>query len=192
MVTYRALPPAEHMVLVAWYENARQLDLARSEDGFAYVRLGRRHGALHVHPNLSTVRHVLLRTHDAKVALGLLRLREIGFRVFTRRQLRTELEKHAKGKGVAAWEGSAGKDEEEIIYALFRTQPDHAWDTCEWDGERLMDLIENFESDIFSIPIFPVGAGPSIRARAAMPKTPVYEQGHLVGSSQGIVGATGL
>ena len=60
---YRALPPAEDMVLVAWYENAAQLELARDEAGFVYVRLGRRPGALHVHPNLAGVRHVVMRTH---------------------------------------------------------------------------------------------------------------------------------
>src|SRR5262249_41674130 len=30
---YRALPPAEHMVLVAWYDNPAQLELARSDEG---------------------------------------------------------------------------------------------------------------------------------------------------------------
>ena len=37
---HRALPPAEDMVLVAWYENAAQLELAQAQDGFVYVRLG--------------------------------------------------------------------------------------------------------------------------------------------------------
>lgn len=31
---YRALPPAEEMVLIAWYENSAQLALARDENGF--------------------------------------------------------------------------------------------------------------------------------------------------------------
>ena len=38
---YRALPPAEHMVLVSWYENEAQRDLAGAQNGFVYVRLGR-------------------------------------------------------------------------------------------------------------------------------------------------------
>ena len=62
-----------------------------------------------------------MRTHGGDVAQGFLNLREAGFRVFTRSQLRAELRQHAKGKGVAAWEASAGKDDEEHIYALFRT-----------------------------------------------------------------------
>ena len=58
---YRALPPAEEMVLVAWYENAAQLELAQAEAGFIYVRLGRRQGALHVH-HRQGVRRVVMRT----------------------------------------------------------------------------------------------------------------------------------
>ena len=77
---HRALPPAEEMVLVAWYENAAQLELAQAEDGFTYVRLGRRAGALHVHPNLAGVRRVVMRTEDGVVAPGFLKLREVGFR----------------------------------------------------------------------------------------------------------------
>ena len=45
-----ALPPAEEMVLLAWYINEAQLELAHDAEGFMYVRLGRRQGALHVHP----------------------------------------------------------------------------------------------------------------------------------------------
>ena len=118
---YRALPPAEEMVLVAWYENEAQLKLARDEVGFVYVRLGRRQGAFHVHPNLAKIRSVILHTDGGIVASGLLSLREPGFNIYTRAQLRIILKQHAKGRGVAAWEAFAGKDEEEHIYALFKT-----------------------------------------------------------------------
>jgi hypothetical protein len=144
---YRALPPAEHMVLVAWYRNDAQKRLAEADDGFVYVRLGRRSGALHVHPNLSRARQVLLRTDDAVVAPGLLLLREPGFRVYTRAQLRAELQQRAGARGVAAWEASAAADDEERIYALFRTRRDPVYDAQEWDGDQIMDLIEAFESD---------------------------------------------
>ncbi len=143
----RALPPAEEMVLVGWYNNDAQLALACDEVGFVYMRLGNRRGALHIDPILATVRHVLMRTFNNKVAPGLLRLRESGFRIYTRLQLRTELNQHARGKGVAAWQASADKDDEEAIYALFKTSADHAWDEQEWNGEKLMDLIEKFESE---------------------------------------------
>ena len=148
------------MVLVAWYENAAQLELAQAEDGFVYVRLGRRAGALHVHPNLAGVRRVVMRTHDGVVAPGFLNLREAGFEVLTRKQLRAELQAHAKGKGVAAWEASAGKDDEddlEYIYALFRTtmEPTSAGQT--WRGDELMAQIERFESDLKNKPVENLG-----------------------------------
>ena len=144
---YRALPPAEHMVLLAWYENDSQLQLARDTDGFAYVRLGRRIGSFHVHPNIAKVRHLLMRTHGTKVATGLLVLREPGFRVYTRTQLRAELQATKKSKGVAAWEDSVGKDDEEFIYALFRTKDDLDYQAVSWEQNSVMTLVEKFESD---------------------------------------------
>ena len=146
-VDYRALPPAEHMVLVAWYRNEAQKRLAEAENGFAYVRLGRRAGAFHVHPNLAHVRHVLLRTDDSSVALGLLSLREPGFRVYTRSQLRLELKQHMGARGVAAWEASAQANDDNYIYALFRTRLDPDYVDQIWDGSKVMDLIEAFETD---------------------------------------------
>ena len=144
---FRALPPAEHFVLVAWYRNAAQKALAEGENGFAFVRLGRRSGALHVHPNLARVRHLVLRTEGAVVASGLLLLREPGFRVFTRSQLGAELQQHAGASGVAAWAGGASSDDEENIYALFRTRSDSAYGSVQWNGEKVMGLIEAFETD---------------------------------------------
>ena len=145
---YRALPPAEHMVLTAWFENEAQRKLAQAENGFAYVRLGRRSGSLHVHPNISKTRHVLLRTHGPSVAPGLLVLRESGFRIFTRTQLRAELSAHAKGEGVAAWQASAGSDDEEHIYALFKTRADESFNGQNWNADEVMKQIEEFESDV--------------------------------------------
>lgn len=144
---YRALPPAEDMVLAAWYRNDDQRALAEHENGFAYVRLGRRAGSLHVHPNLARVRHVLLRAEGAVVAPGLLLLREPGFRIFTRSQLRTQLQKHARSRGVAAWVALAGADDEEHIYAMFRTKRDPDYGSQQWNGSKVMDLIGAFESD---------------------------------------------
>ena len=89
-----------------------------------------------------------MRTHDGVVAPGFLNLREVGYRVFTRKQLRAELQQHAKGKGVAAWEAFADKDDEEYIYALFRTAPDPTSAGQEWIGGELTAQIERFESDL--------------------------------------------
>jgi predicted component of viral defense system (DUF524 family) len=154
---YRALPPAEHMVLTAWIENDAQRELAQAENGFAYVRLGRRSGSLHVHPNLAKTRHVLLRTHGPSVAPGLLVLREHGFRVFTRTQLRAELSAHAKGDGVAAWHASAGRDDDEHIYALFKTRVDGDFKGQAWNADVVMKQIEAFESDVRQKPVGNLG-----------------------------------
>ena len=154
---YRALPPAEHMVLMAWFETEAQYDLARAEAGFVYVRLGRRRGSLHVHPNLSNARHVLMRTYGSKVAPGLLVLREPGFRVFTRSQLRAELSVHAKGAGVASWQASGGSDDEEHIYALFETRADNDFEGQGWNANEVMKQIEEFESDIRQRPVENLG-----------------------------------
>jgi predicted component of viral defense system (DUF524 family) len=154
---YRALPPAEHMVLVAWYRNEAQRTLAGADDGFTYVRLGRRSGALHVHPNISRVRHLLLRTEGGTVAPGLMLLREPGLRVYTRSQLRAELQKRVGARGVAAWEGSAAVDDEEHIYAVFQTCLDPTYAGQQWDGATLMDLIEAFESDVRNRPVVNLG-----------------------------------
>jgi len=155
--TYRALPPAEHMVLTAWFENEAQRNLAQAADGFTYVRLGRRSGSLHVHPNLSKTRHVLLRTHGPAVADGLLVLREQGFRVFTRTQLRAELAAHAKGTGVSAWQASAGTDDDEHIYALFKTRMDGDFKGQGWNADQVMKEIEEFESDLRQKPVENLG-----------------------------------
>ena len=135
------------MVLVAWYQNAAQLELAQAEDGSTYVRLGRR----------ACVRRVVMRTEEGAVTPGFLKLREVGFRVFTRTQLRAELQAHVKGKGVAAWEASVGKDDDEYIYALFRTTIDPTSAGQTWRGDELMAQIERFESDLKNRPVENVG-----------------------------------
>jgi predicted component of viral defense system (DUF524 family) len=143
---FRAPPPAEHMVLVAWCNNEVQMRLASGPDGLVYVRLGSRRGSLHVHPNLSATRHVLLRAEGGVVNPGLFVLREPGFRVYTRNELRREFEKKGM-KGVSDWEGIMEKNDEDHIYAVFRTTLDPIYKSLEWDGNALMDLIEKFESD---------------------------------------------
>jgi hypothetical protein len=154
---FRALPPAEEMVLIAWYGNDAQLDLARDENGYYYVRLGSRRGALHVHPNLAMVRSVILHADATVFATGMLKLREPGFRVYTKSELRAVLERHAKGRGVASWQASAGADDDEQIYALFKTAENPDTSTQSWDSRILMDEIERFESDARNKPVTNVG-----------------------------------
>lgn len=142
----RALPLAEQMVLVAWYENTAQLDLARRSDGVVYVRLGSRRGALRVHPNFARTRHVVLRSHGGVVAPGLFALREDGYDVFTRLGLREHLRRMAARPGVSSWEATEATEDPDTIYAVFKIRPDPAFDGLRWDGQRLMELVEQFES----------------------------------------------
>lgn len=154
---FRAVPPAEHMVLLAWFRNDAQLDLARATDGLVFVRLGRRSGSFHVHPNVARVRHLVLKTAGGVVAPGLCMLTEPGFRVYTRSELRDELKVRRGSTGVAVWERTAAKDDDEYIYALFRTTADPIYAAQRWDGDKLMDLVEVFEADARNRPVANLG-----------------------------------
>lgn len=144
---YRALPPAEHMVLLFCYRNEAQLTLARAREGFAYVPLGQRGRSFSIHPNLACIRHVALKKEGGTVAHGLCMLREQGFRVYTKSQLKAELLAYGGEPGAAAWEEGTGSDDDEQVYALFRTSSDAAYAGQSWDHDRLMELIEAFETD---------------------------------------------
>ena len=107
--------------------------------------------------NLARVRHIALRTTGRLVAPGLILLREPGFRVYTRLQLRAELQKHAGASGVAAWTTGAEVDHEEYIYAVFKTCRDSRYADQRWDGAKVMSLIERFESDARNKPVTNLG-----------------------------------
>ena len=130
--TTRALPPSEHHVVVAWYEDDAQLQWTM-RTGFAVVRLGNRRGTWKVPPEFSSARHVLLHTHNSKVADGLLRLKDLypGYKVFTAEEL--------KAKG---YPGPAGGK----IYAIFKVGPDKVFGGQKWDGRKLQEVMTEFES----------------------------------------------
>lgn len=128
----RALPPAEHHVVVAWYETPAQLDWTR-RTGLANVRLGDRPGSWHIPPEIASARHLLLRTHRGVVAPGLSRLRLPGYRVFTAGDLRN-----------SGYPGTAGGE----IYAVFEVSEDPAYAGFEWNGAVLMRVINEFEARI--------------------------------------------
>lgn len=130
--TTRALPPSEHHVVVAWFEDDAQLQWTM-KTGFAVVRLGDRRGTWHVPPEFASARHVLLHTYKSQVADGLLALKERkpGYKVFTAEDL--------KKKG---YPGSAGGD----IYAIFEVGPDPVFDGQQWDGRKLQEVMTEFES----------------------------------------------
>ncbi len=146
---YRALPPAEEIVLVAWYQNDAQLALAQHDEGFLYIRLGDRRGALHIHPNFAQVRRAILHSYNGIVAPGAFLLREPGYHVYTRMELRKVLNREAKQRGVSAWEATESEvaQDEEYIYAYFKVMPDPDSDGVLWDKAELIRLIKEFESD---------------------------------------------
>ena len=131
-VSRRALPPSEHHVVVAWYDDNAQLKWTM-KTGLAVVRLGDRRGTWYVPPEFASARHILLHTHKSQVAVGLLALkgREPGYRVFTAEDL--------KAKG---YPGSASGN----IYAIFEVASDKVFDGQKWDGLRLQQVMTEFES----------------------------------------------
>jgi predicted component of viral defense system (DUF524 family) len=129
---YRALPPAEHHVVVAWYDSPEQLEWTKAK-GIANVRLGNRKGTWRVPPEISSARHLLLRTHKGVVAPGLWRLKKAGYKVFTD----TDLLK-------AEYPETTGGE----IYAVFEVEEDQAWKFQDWNGAKIMDVIEAYESSV--------------------------------------------
>jgi hypothetical protein len=127
--TGRALPPAEHHVVVAWYKNAEQLRWFLKE-GLALVRLGERRGAFHVQPDLANALHILLRTDRNHVEPGLFRLKQKGYKVYTAEELVKRGYPNPGGE----------------IYAVFEIEADEAYHGREWDGERLQEVIKDFVS----------------------------------------------
>lgn len=126
----RALPPAEHHVVIAWYETPAQLDWTR-RTGLANVRLGDRPGSWRIPPEIASARHLLLRTHRGVVAPGLFRLRTPGYRVLTAGDLRH-----------SGYPGTAGGE----IYAVFDVNEDPTYAGLEWNGAALMRVITGFEA----------------------------------------------
>jgi hypothetical protein len=129
---YRALPPAEHFIVVAWFDSPEQLEWTR-EKGIANVRLGKRAGTWHVPPEIASARHLLLRTHGSEVAPGLWRLINPGYKVFTDADLLK-----------SRYPGTAGGE----IYAVFEVVEDDRWKEREWDGDKLMTIIKAYESSL--------------------------------------------
>ncbi len=127
--TGRALPPAEHHVVVAWYDSPEQLAWTLKE-GIANVRLGKRAGTWHIQPEMSSALHVLLRTHKYAVAPGLFKLKKPGYKVYTAEDLKAK-----------SYPGRANGE----IYAVFEITADEAYQTCNWDGQELVKVLKAFE-----------------------------------------------
>lgn len=75
----RALPPAEHMVLVAWRYEQSQLDWTEL-NGVAVVSLGREAGSWRIQTQLASARHLVLHVRTGGTH-GAWRVRTSGFRI---------------------------------------------------------------------------------------------------------------
>jgi len=127
--TGRALPPAEHHVVVAWYDSPEQLAWT-IQHGIANVRLGKRDGTWHIPPEMSSAVHVLLRSHDYVVAPGLFKLKTPGYKVYTAEDLKAS--------------GYPGRAKGEI-YAVFEVVPDDAYTGRNWRGKEVVKVLKAFE-----------------------------------------------
>lgn len=129
---HRAIPPAEHHVVVAWYDSPAQL-VWTLKTGLANVRLGKRAGSWHVPPEFATARNVLLHTHLDKGDVVMFRLKDKapGYKIFTANDLKSS--------------GYPGRGDGEI-YAVFAVEKDSDFQGCHWDKGDLLAAIERFES----------------------------------------------
>ena len=128
--TTRALPPAEHHVVVAWFDSPAQLAWTL-DTGIANVRLGKRRGAWHIPPEIASARHLLLRSRGGEVEPGLFRLTKPGYKVYTASDLlATDYPGAARGE----------------IYAVFEIEPDHTYTGRTWDEAEVTQRILAFES----------------------------------------------
>jgi predicted component of viral defense system (DUF524 family) len=125
----RALPPAEHHVVVGWHKTPAHRDWFLKHH-LAVVRLGQRRGSFRVPPELASVLHVVFRADDHFVEPGLFRLKEPGFKVFTAEEL--------INKG---YPGPGGD-----VYAVFEVEEDPVYKNAAWDGTKLQRVLREFEA----------------------------------------------
>jgi predicted component of viral defense system (DUF524 family) len=144
----RALPPSEHHIVVAWYENNEQLQWIKRK-GFVIVRLGDRRETWNIPPEFASARHVLLHTYNDKVVDGLLKLKrkKPGYKIFTAHDLKVKGYPCAAVENIYAvfpkrFPGSPDGD----IYAIFEVEPDPVFIAQRWDGSKLKSGIKAFES----------------------------------------------
>lgn len=130
-VDYRALPPAEQMIMVAWGFEEHQLAWMRSHR-MAVVRLGPANGAWRVQSDLSRVRHLLLRNRVGAPSKGLLRLTAPGYRIMS------DIDLVAMGYTTTA----IGE-----VYALFDVADQPDWGDVEWPTKTILRAIREFETE---------------------------------------------
>ena len=147
--TGRAIPPADHHVVVVWYDSPEQLAWMVNK-GLAIIWLG----AWHVQPEFASARHVLLRSYVEEGESVLLKLKDgvPGYKIYNAAEHErnsTVIREQVSGYTIPNTpspleEGYPGSAKGEI-YAVFEVERDDAYAGREWDREKLMDEIEAFE-----------------------------------------------
>lgn len=118
----RALPPAEHFVMVAWYESPEQLVWIK-KNGLALVELSRASVMRPIPLEISSARHVLFFCSGSpEPAEGLFRLTKSGYLILTGSEIK------AKGFPV-----SSAAD----LYAGFEVISDNAYEGRKWNQDEV-------------------------------------------------------
>ena len=128
----RALPPAEHMVMVAWRYQAAQLAWIQA-NGLAVVSLGASSASWKFQTELSGIRHLLLHSMASSVSKGVWRVKAPGCRVLGDADLR------AMGY---PFTGSGG------MHAVFDVESELEWPDTGWCAKKLIRSIRDFEASI--------------------------------------------
>lgn len=128
----RALPPAEHFVMIAWRYHTAQLAWTQA-NGIAVVSLGTVSSSWRFQTELSGIRHLLLHSGANEALKGLWRVKTPGYRVLTDADL------------VAIgypFTGAGG------IHAIFDVDLILDWPNAHWDPKRLIRSIREFERSV--------------------------------------------
>lgn len=128
----RALPPAEHLVMVAWRYQSAQLAWTKA-NGLAIVSLGGSSASWRFQTELSGIRHLILHSTESAAPKGVWRIKTPGYRVLTDADLAT------MGYPLA---GAGG------MHAVFDVEAILDWSDAEWDPKRLIRSIREFEHSI--------------------------------------------
>jgi hypothetical protein len=126
----RAVPAAEHQILIASYNSAEQLEWIK-EKRKVIVSLGDQPGARRIWPFLAAVRHVLLHMHGVRIEPGLWELKSPGFEIYTSVEVKENF-KYPLSPG--------------NVYAVFDLAPSLDWSNVTWDRGILMVELKKFLS----------------------------------------------
>lgn len=128
----RALPPAEHLVMVAWRYEAAQLAWTQS-NGLAIISLGFSAASWRFQTEFFGIRHLLLHSMSNAVPKGIWRVKTPGYRVIADEDL------ISLGYPITR---------SRCMYAVFDVELLPDWPAAEWNAKRLLRSIREFESSV--------------------------------------------